>query len=124
MINVEEVINDPDFAQYFVIHRREGQFVKGIWTPNPVVKKVKCFGPVIAANEKELIQVPEGDRIRGVMVFYTPAKIPIYVTHLNDGSSGTSDEILWDGDFFKIFSVNLYRSYGYWKGIGARMKGS
>ncbi len=121
MISVEEIINDSDFDQYFEIHRKEGQFIQGIWTVFPHTRHIECFAPVIAANEKEIIQVPEGDRIFGVMVFYTPREIPLYTTHEDPG---TSDEIYWGGRLYKIHQVNLYEHYGYYKGLATRLRGS
>lgn len=120
-ISVEEIINDADFSQYFVIHRKDGQFIQGVWTVNAVTRKIECFGPVIAANEKEIMQVPEGDRIHGVMVFYTPRQIPMFTSHEDPG---TSDEIHWGGRLYKIHQVNLYEHYGYFKGVATRLKGS
>lgn len=121
MINVQEIIDDPEFGQYFVIFRHDGSWNQGIWVVNAVPLQIECFGPVIAANEKEIVQVPEGDRIHGVMVFYTPRHIPLFTSHADPG---TSDEILWGGQMHKIHQVNLYERYGYYKGVATRLKGS
>jgi hypothetical protein len=121
MISVEEIVNDPEFGQFFMIHRHDGSFIQGVWTVNPKPKKIKCFGPVIAANVKEINQLPEGDRISGIMIFYTPKSIPLMTSHVDPG---TSDEIYWQGELFKIVQVNLYENYGYYKGYGRRIKGA
>ena len=121
VITIEEIINDPDFAQPFTINRKNGQFIKGVWTVDSEIEKIECFGPVIAANVKEIEQLPEGDRITGIMVFYTPKEIPLLTSHVDPG---TSDEILWQHDLYKIVQVNPYNHYGYWKGFGKRIKGA
>lgn len=121
MISVEEIINDPDFAQLFIIHRKEGSWIEGVWTPYAHTRKIPCYGPVIAANAKEINQVPEGDRVAGIMVFYTPKNIPMVTSHVDPG---TSDEILWQREWYKIVMVNAYDKYGFWKGMGKRIEGA
>ena len=118
---MEEIVNDPELSQYFVIFRKQGTWVNGVWATSSTPFQISCYGPVIAMNEKELVQVPEGDRIHGAMIFYTPRSIPLFTSHEDPG---TSDEILWGHKFWKIIAVNLYERFGYYKGYGVRLKGS
>jgi hypothetical protein len=80
-------------------------------------------GVIIPANEKEIMQVPEGDRSTAMMIFYADQEI--FTTHTNDGLgySGTSDEIEWRGDRYRVIKVNQRGDYGYYKAFGVYMEG-
>lgn len=120
MISVKEVITDPDFAQNFTVYRSTGSFVDGVWTEN-TPSAIKMLGVVTVSSSKELDQVPEGDRVKGAMTFHTVC--PIYATRVGT-SQGTSDKILWRGEYYKLANVYPEVDYGYWKGIGVRIKGA
>lgn len=56
------------------------------------------------------------------MCFYS--RKDIYVTHVsNEHSPGTSDEIEWHGNRYKIIQVAPYKDYGFVKAFGVRMEG-
>jgi hypothetical protein len=76
-------------------------------------------GVVVPASAKEIMQFPEGDRSTAMMCFY--ADQPIYVTR-GDPKGGTSDEIEWHGDRYKILNVNEYGDFGYYKAYGVYME--
>lgn len=116
MINVAELITDQDFAQEYTVYRKRPQWVQGecVLTEDPP-KVIK--GVVIAANTHDLVQVPEGDRVKGIMCFYSVD--PLYITN----PSQISDEVVWGGDRYKLFQISPYRDYGYYKALGERMEG-
>ena len=78
-------------------------------------------GVVTVPDEKELEQMPEADRVKGIMAFY--ATQALYITHA-DGTPGTSDKILWRGDYYRLTNCRNYADYGYWKAIGVRIEGA
>ena len=119
MINIREMISDPDFAQTFTVYRSTGFFVKGLWTEGTPTQ-IPMLGVVNVANAKELAQYPEGDRIKGGMIFHTTEEL--FVTR-NDSSPGTSDKILWRGNLYKIYQVSAYVDYGYYKVMADRETG-
>lgn len=120
MINVSEIITDPDFAQNFIVYRSTGSFVDGVWTEN-TPKAIKMLGVVTVSSQRELDMVAEGDRIKGAMTFHTIC--PIYVTRVGT-TAGTSDKILWRGEYYKLANVYPEVDWGYWKGVGVRIKGA
>jgi hypothetical protein len=119
MINVSEIINDPDFAQDIPVWRKTGQWVAGKFVQTEV--KINLYGVVTACNTKDLEQVPEGDRVIGMMCFYTTD--PIYTTHNDLENKGTSDEPEWRGERYKIVQILPEEDWGYYKGFGARKAG-
>jgi hypothetical protein len=125
MINVSQVITSPMMAQPFSVYRKTGTFGRGGWIPNdPVI--IPMTGIVVNTAQKDLIMVPEGDRIISPMSFFTTAANPLYTTHQesNPTLSGISDEILWSGEMYRVYWVQNFASYGYWHSIAGRMQGS
>lgn len=123
MLNMSRMIYNKKFSQSFLICRKigswdRGQFVQSCLYPAPVFT-----GVVLPASAKEIMQFPEGDRSTSMMVFYSDKEI--MVTHTNDGkgNAGTSDEIYWNGNNYRILNVNQYADYGYYKAYGVMMEG-
>jgi hypothetical protein len=119
MIDVSEIINDPDFAQDFIVTRSSGAFGIGGWIEKPA-DILELSGPILVASAKELNQVDEADRVQGAMVFYCTCEI--FETH-NTRQPGTSDLIKWRGDDFRIAKVWQWTDYGYYKAFGVRISG-
>lgn len=120
MINIAEVITDPDFAQAYTLTRSSGQFGAGSWMENTPTT-VSMYGPIVPTSDEDLQQVPEGDRATGMLTFYSTERI--YRTH-TDGTPGTSDIITWQGDKWRVIYIKNLSDYGAWKAIAARMTGS
>lgn len=119
-IQVGEIVTDPDLAQPFVVTRSTGQFVLGGWQENPPAT-IQMYGVVSVANEQDLEAIPEGDRVRGAMVFHAIQEI--FTTH-EDTSSGTSDIITWNNEQYRVVSIAPYKDYGYYRATAVRMKGA
>ncbi|MBZ9633071.1 hypothetical protein [Clostridium sp. FP1] len=121
MINVGRIINGRN-SQPFIVYRKSGSWVSGRWIQTET--SIPLTGTITIAKEKDLQQIPEGDRVGGeIAVYCTQA---LYVTHaannpLTSSNPGTSDEVLWQGARYKLFSVRPLIDYGYYKGIGIRM---
>jgi hypothetical protein len=118
MINMAELITDPDFAQSYVIVRSSGAFALGGFISTPF--SIPAVGPIVLATERDLDQVTEGDRVTGAMKFYSLG--PIYQTRAGD-NPGLSDTIHWRGDNYRIAKVFPYVDYGWYEAIGVRMTG-
>lgn len=122
MLSISEILYDPDFSQNFTVNRRTGTWQAGRFaeTDQPVLT---LTGVVIPASAKEIMQFPEGDRDVGMMKFYSDQQM--YVTHRDDGSgnAGTSDEIVWNGQRYRVVNVNQYSDYGYYCAFGVYMEG-
>jgi hypothetical protein len=119
MINVEEVVMDPDLTQAFDVYRNYGSFKPGGWSEDDE-SVITMMGVVSVSAPKDLQQVPEGDRVMGARTFHTNREI--FVTR-NTDDPGTSDRILYDGEFWRVAQVSPYGQYGYWKAVAIRMSG-
>lgn len=131
MINVAEIVNDPDFAQSFYLIRSTGSFALGGFQTTPTT--IPMYGVIEVAKEKELATLPEGDRISGAMAFYTSD--PIYMTNVDAnpsygaGNFGVtakriSDVVLWHNQQFRVVKDSVWSDFGYYKTIGVRMSGA
>lgn len=120
MLNVARVILSPAFAQNFTIYRRPGGWVGGKFVRSENPDKITVYGTAVPPNQKELEQIPEGDRVKGAMCFYSTEEV--FVTR-NDPDPGTSDEIECRGNMYRIYQVLPMIDFGYYQAIGARMAG-
>ncbi len=118
MLNVSALLSDPDFAQPLTINRATGAFVLGGFTSTPAA--ISAGGVVDVASERELAQVPEGDRVTGAMAFYVA--VPVYLTQAGQ-TTAPSDTITWRGDTYRLVKIWPYADYGYYKAVGVRMSG-
>jgi hypothetical protein len=123
MINLSDVVSDPDFAQEFEIQRSSGGWWKaGVWINETI--GVPGYGVIQPATPEELDQVPEGDRVKGSLSFHS--ECPLFETHTrspNDKFAGTSDIICHRGQSYRLVKVWPWEDFGYYKAIGARISG-
>ncbi len=119
MIDLSEVVADPDLAEPFTIFRTTGYFDRGGWTAGPPVQ-IPARGVVTPASDRELDMVPEGDRIKGSMTFHTHEEL--HLTSVSEGS--VSDKILWQGDYYRLVFIAPWTSFGFNKAVGVRMEGT
>lgn len=116
MINIAELINDPDFAQVFKIIRKSGEWINGRFIITETI--LEGIGSLQPQNSKDVDVLPDGSLVRGRMVAYTYSKL--YPTKLNndDGNTGySSDEIFWHGQTYTVDVDDDYNDYGYYKYI-------
>ena len=118
MLNVSELLSDPDLSQPFTIQRSSGSFGLGGW--QNAVTPVPATGVIVPASDWDLRQVPEGDRVAGAMTFYTAA--PLYQTH-GGANAGLSDILLWRGDQYRIAQLLPFGDFGVYKAVAVRVSG-
>lgn len=126
MIDVSDIVNDPDFTQSICIERiTGGDFVNAVYTGTPV--RFSVTG-ILQANEKGTTSIgltPEGARATGYITVYLPANTPIYTTHDNADGTDISDKIVTNPDTpqeqtYSIYNVVDYSAYGYWEADAIR----
>lgn len=117
MINIAELVYDPDFTQDFTVHRKTGSWSAGRFVETE--SSLTFAGVITPASAKEILQFPEGDRVTGMMKFYSEQEM--HVTH-NSGTPGTSDQIEWRGQRYRVINVTPYSDYGYYKAFGVYLE--
>ena len=119
LLDVSDAILSGDLAESFTVQRSTGgSFQLGGW--QSTTTEIQMSGVVSPAGPKQLMQVPEGDRALGAVVFHT--KPQLYVTH-NDSQPGLSDIIIWQGESYRLHNVSPYGPRGYWRAVGTRIVG-
>jgi hypothetical protein len=126
MINVGRITVSQNFRQPegFVVHRKIGHWEKGKFIQTE--KSILMQGTIINASPKEINQLPEGDRITGMMAIYSPEAIfitRVATSNCKNSSSGTSDEIEWKGKRYRIVNINPWQEFGYYKAFAVYMEG-
>ena len=124
MIDLSEIANCDEFAHSYIIHRKRGKWVAGRFVQDEI--DIKTSGTVTSASPKELMQLPEGDRVAGVMIFYNTQ--PIYTSHgwtaKDVPTEGTADEIEWLGDRYRVTTIYDYSAQGFYKAFAVYMEGN
>jgi hypothetical protein len=117
VINVSKVILDPRFSQSFKVFRKSGEWLRGRFEQNET--EIIIRGVITPAKPKEIEMIPEGDRVGGEISIHTTSKL--YVTRSLESGEGTSDEVAWQGERYKLYQVNDYSQYGYYSAIAMRL---
>lgn len=118
LIQVSEVVNDPDMAQPFTILRSTGAWLNGVW--QSTAAELSGYGVIADPTDRELQMIPEGDLVEGAKVFWSA--LPIYGTHATEGTGGSSDILIWRGLNFRVVNVQQFQDYGFYRAIATRMK--
>lgn len=123
MINISDIVLDPDFAQPsgFIVTRTYGDWVSGTFTVTST-EELNYSGVIEPSpNTKDMMQVPEADRIQGIIVVWStsPLNTSTLTNQYTDEPSIT-DEITWNGEQWKILQVRNFSDFGYYRAIATR----
>lgn len=119
VIDLSEVVEDPDMAEQFTIRRTTGQFAAGGFALNAPTD-VPAYGVVSVATAKEIEAIPEGDRVNEIRAFWTTTQM--FVTNL--AGSEVSDILIWQSTAYRILIQPDYDNRGYYKALATRMLGN
>jgi len=111
-INVSRLMNDPAFSSKYTVVRRSAKW-DGIRFVVSEPEMLQYYGPVQPATQKELDQLPEGDRQNGTMKFFCKPPKDLHITSEDDEEANVSDEIIYRGQRYKIFAVKDWMPHGY-----------
>jgi hypothetical protein len=121
---------DPDFCTRYIVERTKGNWVKGRFEMGKP-KRLNYFGPVQPANEKDLQQIPEGDRLKSVVKFMVAPPRTIYLSDIQPEAGSTDivvcDKVIYRGAIYKIIGVKNWDENGYTRAFGhviGRVKGN
>lgn len=119
MIDVSRVLNSPQLQQNYKVFRQSGKWIAGYFVEGE--DELNFSGVVTVAKTKDLEQLPEGDRVKGVMCFYSTQKLN--ATRNDENDKGTSDQIEWRGERYRVIQISPHIDYGYYKAFAVRMAG-
>lgn len=123
MLNIAELLTDPDFVQNVTINRRVNQLVTtgdaaGEVTIDTFLLTVPmCVQPIKDADD--LLVLPEGQRSNKMMKFYSLQPMYCDDGDLPAGSADARfDVVQWGTEKYKLLHVRNWSDYGYYEAIG------
>lgn len=110
MIDVAELMRDPDFAQPFQVERAGGAFDEGEWVAAApqILDMVGILQP--ATREDTLAILPEGSRLGNMIVAYCDEELRV-----DDADAHRSDVIVWRGKPHRVIASRPWIDHGFWK---------
>lgn len=119
MIDLSEIVNDPDLAQPFTIERSSSSFVLG--GVSNTVTPLQAFGVITVSDPETLQMIPDADRPTGAMSFYSST--PIFESRDDQNGEGVSDFLIWRSQRFRVLKMFPYIDYGYNHAVAVRVAG-
>ena len=111
MLDVSQLIYDPDFCESFVIRHRRGTWQDGAFITN--VEEKNVLGIVEPTSGEDLKQLPEADRVGGLMTFYSKETLDL------GQEDQLSDEIISRGKVYQLLQVQDWSRHGFYKAIAS-----
>ena len=121
MIDVSDLITDPDFAFPYTVIRRTGKWVNARFVVSEP-ERLSYYGAVQPATTRDIDQLGIGDDQKGVMKFFCKQPKDIYLTsNLKDsgGNIRVSDEIEFRGRRYKVIQVSPWQHNGWTRAFGS-----
>jgi hypothetical protein len=106
LLDVSEVLLDPDFADDLVCSRQE-QTVGNDGLAVNTATDTAFIGVVTAASGNNLVRTPDGSYTKGDICIITPYRLRTSAT-----ATGDADVVTWNGTRYTITQVNDYSRYG------------
>lgn len=106
LLDVSEVLLDPDFADSLVC-TRQSQTVGNDGMAVNTTTDTDFVGVVTAASGNNLVRTPEGAYTTGDLCIVTPYRLRTSAT-----GDGVADVVTWNGARYTVTQVNDYSRYG------------
>ena len=113
MIDMSELVSDPDFAQAFQVERQSaGTFAnEGVYTTTATT--LNRFGVIQPSKSEDLIKfLPEGERQGNFITIHCAQDVL-----MGDGNTQMGDIVIWRGDYYKVAFSKPWDMHGYWFAI-------
>lgn len=116
MINVSEIVVDPDFVQPFTYIRRKITWVNGRKTVTET--SYSAEGTIIPEDSKNMDNTPQGVLITGSIRIWTHTNL--LTTSKENSSDYLSDIVLYKGERYLVNNDRNLTEYGYNRYVGTR----
>lgn len=109
MIEISDLLSDPDFAQEFTIRRESGSFVEGEWIK--ATTTLDGFGVIQPISEADMLAfVPEGERQNNWISIWCMDEI-----RQGNARELMSDIIVWRGETYRVAKAKHWETQGYFR---------
>ncbi len=123
MIDVSELILDPDFVQpeKFIVTRNAGSWIEGRFVQEQTT--IEMSGVIIPDLTGQTQQDAHGDMITGLIKIYTQE--PLYTAASDQSDQDrTADEVTWKTLKYKVIDTKDVGDFGYYYAEAVRKLGS
>ena len=122
-LDLSPIADDAQLGIAVTVVRSTGKFTIGGFQITST-QNIPAWGAFEVSEDKDLRQIPEGDRVGGAMIFITTT--PMYQTQLQGpaGQPVISDTISYGGDNYKVARVGPWSMNGFYAAILVRMTGT
>jgi hypothetical protein len=109
MIEISDLMTDPDFAQNFTIRRETGAFVEGEWVK--ATASLERYGVIQPMSEADSIAfLPEGERFNNWISIWCLDEI-----RQGNGRGEMSDIVVWNGLTYRVAKAKRWEGQGYYR---------
>lgn len=117
MIDVSELMTDPDFVKPLVLQRFTGAYmVEGEYAQS-APKQVKILGSVQHPSPADRARfASEGERSTAIIKIFSGEKL-----NDTDGDGKQCDVITWNCDKYRVFESRPWSDNGYWVAFAQRL---
>jgi len=116
LIDVSEVILDPELCETFTRRRQTGSFdAHGVW--KATYADTQIVGVVEPMSTQDIAMMPEGSRLADMLTFWSTSEMR------TAAGKGTEPDILVRiGLSYRVLNVNPWPERGYFKAIAEGFK--
>jgi len=107
MIDVSDVLTDPDFTQLFSV-TRSTRSVAANGRVSETTEILPMSGVIAPATPRQLERLAEGDRSAEIIAVYS-------LTTLTPGTEQLAPDLVeWRGRMYRVISLDDFHDYGGW----------
>lgn len=111
MINMSELMSDPDFTQAFTLRRRTGSFANEGEFTQSAPTELPLVGSIQPASTADVVRFQaEGERRNALIRVWSATEM-----HTSDGEGQQPDEVVWRGSVYRVIECVPWADHGFWK---------
>ncbi|WP_413510838.1 head-tail adaptor [Serratia liquefaciens] len=112
LLDVTEVLLDPDFADPSLICRRQTQTTDDDNFPINTPHEIPFSGVVTVDRSLEARRMAAGQNINGAILIVTQFRLTQGSKSINDGPNLDADLVVYNGGLYRVTFVDPYTRYG------------
>jgi len=112
LLDVSEVLLDPDFVDFSLVCRRQVQTTDDDNFPINTPQEIPFTGVVTVDRALEARRMAAGQNINGAILIVTQFRLTQGSKNINDGPNLDADLVIYNGGLYRVTFVDPYTRYG------------
>lgn len=112
LLDVTEVLLDPDFVDFSLVCRRQIQTTDDDNFPINTPQEIPFSGVVTVDRSLEARRMAAGQNINGAILIVTQFRLTQGSKSINDGPNLDADLVIYNGGLYRVTFVDPYTRYG------------